>query len=268
MSRYSDDELLSLLSEAMSPTPAQPDPTTLARLHSTLAGLSAEVGVLGNGRARRPRRLTGLHGRLARRASVIAAAMVLITGGVATAAVATDTLPGPTRNLAYDMGLPVTSPGLFQARATLLQLKTSIDQRNRGAEVHWGKTLQRDLTDLNDTDLAQIRVPALGLLREIGLKNPLGAPVTTSTTLVPTTTVPATIDLNDGNNTDSNGDGSGPLIPTLTVPNPIGLVPTPDSNGDGGGDHQSSTTTTPTSSGQGSSTAEFIESGVSPALLQ
>ena len=50
--------------------------------------------------------------------------------------------------------------------------------------------MQHDLKDLNDHDLAQIRVPALGLLREVGLKDPLGSPVTTSTTLVPTT-VPA-----------------------------------------------------------------------------
>jgi hypothetical protein len=260
VSQYSDTELMSMLSSVLSPTPAVPDEAALARLHATLAELSNESGLTVVTPVRQPKRFVGLRGRMARRTSVVALATFLVTGGVATAGVATDTLPGPTRNLAYNLGLPVTSPGLNQARANLIQLKRSIDQGNRIAEVRWGRSLQHDLKDLNDNDLAQIRVPALSLLSVAGLEDPLRSPTTTSST-APTTNDGSDSDGNSSNPTtsvpnnsghdssDKDSSGSIPLIPTLTVPNPRDPVPTTDSNV-GGNDQFLPITTSPLNTDQ------------------
>jgi hypothetical protein len=160
--------------------------------------------------------------------------------------VATDTLPGPTRNIAYDLGLPVTSPGLFQARQNLDQLKRSIVQGNRHEQIRWGSQLQHDLKSLNDDDLAQIRVPALSVLNEAGLEDPLQPPGTTSTTS-PATKNGSGSDHNspDHDSSDVNQSGSNPLIPTLTVPSLTDPVPTTAPTDDGSGEFLP---TTPSSS--------------------
>lgn len=279
MSQYSDSDLMAMLSGALSPTPTQPDRLTLDRLHATLAELSTTSVATDVAGARRSMGIAGLRGRLARRTSVVAATMVLITGGVATAAVATDTLPGPTRNLAYYLGLPVTSPGLFQAQTNLNQLKNSIDHGNRTGEVRWGRTLQHDLKGLNDIDLAQIEAPALSLLSEVGLEEPLGPPAATSTTSSttndgtdanqdspkPTSSLPNSSLPNSSGGDSSDGDSSGssPLIPTLTVPVPSNLVPTTVLSGDGSDGLQPTATTTTTIS---SSNADEISTGASLSL--
>lgn len=253
MSEYSDTELMAMLSSAFSPTPVMPDAATLTRLHATLAELSNAPSLTVVNRAGRPKRFTELRGRMARRTSVVAAVTLLFTGGIATAAVATDTLPGPTRNLAYDIGLPVTSPGLYQAQSNLEQLKSSIDHRNHSGEVRWGRSLQHDLKNLNDGDLAQIRVPALSLLSEAGLEDPLTPSVTTSTTVPtnndnsdsngssasPTSTVPSASE-NDSSRTGAAG--SGQLVPTITVPSPTDLVPSTSTSGDGNNESLPTTT--------------------------
>ena len=65
--------------------------------------------------------------RLRHPVAAAAAVAVLATGGVAAAAVATDHLPGPTRAVAYDLGLPVTSPALVTAaRGTLAELQSAL----------------------------------------------------------------------------------------------------------------------------------------------
>lgn len=256
MNEYSDAEILTLLGGALSATPAAPDAETLARLHMTLDAISTESGPLVTARARPAWAFGRLRRRVAQRASVVAvAAAVILTGGVATAAVATDTLPGPTRNIAYDLGLPVTSPGLYQARQNLNQLKTSIVQGNRKAQARWGGQLQHDLKSLNDVDLAQIRVPARSLLNEAGLGDSQLSPVTTSTTVpatndnsdgdhnTPKTTI-TTLNSSDHDSSDANHSGSIPLTPTLTVPSPTELVPTTTPNSDGGDHFYPSTTTT------------------------
>jgi hypothetical protein len=253
VSPISDTELMAMLSGALTAPPVTPDQVTLARLRATLTDLSRESGVNVVTRVGRTKGFAGLRSRVARHTSLVAVATLLLTGGVATAGVATDTLPGPTRNLAYNLGLPVTSPGLYHARTNLEQLKQSINERNHNAEVRWGRSLQHDLKSLNDDDLAKIRMPALSLLSEVGLEDPLGPSSSTSTTTtstaISTTTTPAT---DEGSNSDGNssvppstvpdrsdGDSSDaktpslpPLIPTLTVPGPTVPVPTTVANGD------------------------------------
>ena len=247
MNEFSDAELLAMLGGALSPTPAAPDAVTLARLHMTLADISTEVGPLVTARAHPSRTLGGLRRRMAQHVSVVAvAAAVILTGGVATAGVATDTLPGPTRNIAYDLGLPVTSPGLFQARQNMDQLKRSIVQGNRQEQIRWGSQLQHDLKSLNDDDLAQIRVPALSVLNEAGLEDPLQSPGTTSTTS-PATKNGSGSDHHspDHDSSDVNPSGSNLLIPTLTVPSFTDPVPITAPNDDGSGEFLP---TTPSSS--------------------
>jgi hypothetical protein len=259
MNEYSDAELMTVLGSALAPTPAMPDWATLARLHETLAELASQSAAPTDVATVRPKRFEGMRRRLARRTWVVALISLLATGGVATAAVATDTLPGPTRNLAYDLGLPVTSPGLYQAQANLVQLRSSIDHGSRSGEVRWGRSLQHDLKALNDSDLAQIRVPALTLLSEAGLEDPLSSPVTSSAT---TTTKPTSNDNSDSSGSDSssipttsspeaanndssdaNPSGASQLIPTLTVPSPTDLVTIPTSVNDEGYGLVTTTTT-------------------------
>ena len=245
MSQYSDAELLTMLGGALSPTPAAPDAATLSLLHMTLADISAKSGPVATAQVRPQRTIGALRRRAAQHASVFAvAAAVILTGGVATAAVATDTLPGATRNFAYDLGLPVTSPGLYQARQNLNQLKRSIVQGDRHAQVHWGSELQHDLKSLNDDDLAQIRVPALSLLSEAGLEDPLPSPATTSITSPatkggfdsdlnspgPTSTVPNS---SGSDSSDANQSGPIPPVPTLTIPGPTDILPVTTLSGDG-----------------------------------
>ena len=245
MSQYSDAELLTMLGGALSPPPAAPDAATLSLLHMTLADISTQSGPVATARVRPQRTIGALRRRAAQHASVVAVSLaVILTGGVATAAVATDTLPGATRNFAYDLGLPVTSPGLYQARQNLNQLKRSIVQGDRNAQVHWGSELQHDLKSLNDDDLAQIRVPALRLLSEAGLEDPLPSLATTSTTSPatndgsdsdlnspgPTSTVPNS---SHSDSSDTNQSGPIPPVPTLTIPGPTDLLPVTTTSGDG-----------------------------------
>ena len=256
MNQFSDTELMAMLSGALSPAPVMPDQVTLARLRATLTELSRESSPIVATRVARTKGFAGLRGRVARHTSLVAVATLLLTGGVATAGVATDTLPGPTRNLAYDLGLPVTSPGLYHARANLEQLKQSINERNRTAEVLWGRSLQHDLKSLNGGDLAQISVPAQSLLSEVGLEDPMGPSTTTPATdegsnlgrnsSVPTSTIP---NVSDNNSSDANTPNSNPFNPTSTTPSPTVLVPTTLANG-GGSDEFLPTTTLSVNSDQ------------------
>jgi hypothetical protein len=266
VSPISDTELMAMLSGALTTPPVAPDQVTLARLRATLTELSRESSINVVTRVGRTKGFAGLRSRVARHTTFVAVATLLFTGGVATAGVATDTLPGPTRNLAYDLGLPVTSPGLYHARTNLEQLKQSINERNHNAEVRWGRSLQHDLKSLNGDDLAKIRLPALSLLSEVGLEDPLGpsssTSTTTSSTVITSTTTPTTDegsnsdrnssvppstvpDGSDSDSSDANIPNSNPFNPTLTVPNPTQLVPTTVANGggSGGGDEFQPTTT-------------------------
>src|ERR1700734_261047 len=115
MAEFSDVDLLSHLQVALAPRPSQPDETSIARLHATLAELELEnepLDIIPTAplRTAQPRSARMHRRRFSTRSSVLVASAIsfTLTAGVAAAAVATNTLPGPTRAIAYDLGLPVT----------------------------------------------------------------------------------------------------------------------------------------------------------------
>jgi hypothetical protein len=195
MSELTDVELLTRLQDALTPAPARPDEVSLARLHATLAELANESEPVSITTAleRRDRvRSTPLRRRVTARTSLVAASALAfaLTAGVAAAAVATNTLPGPTRAIAYDLGLPVTSPALFRAETSANQLHQAILTNNHTRERQLAHQLVGDLKTLNTSDLSQIEKAAKKLLVEVGVSVPkLPGAVTTPTT--PTVTVPS-----------------------------------------------------------------------------
>src|ERR1700722_6395545 len=129
MAEMTDLELLSQLHDVLAAPPVRPDAQSLARLHETLAELERESGPVSITTAVRHRtsgeRAHDRRRRFAGRSSVLVASAVAaaLTASVAAAAVATNTLPGPMRAIAYDVGLPVVSPSLFRAQQTETQLR-------------------------------------------------------------------------------------------------------------------------------------------------
>lgn len=208
MTEYrNDDELLALLDDVLSVAPIAPDETVHRRLFDALA--QDNVVSFVDPPLRR--------GRLRRRLAGHATALTLVTvgvvtvGGVAAAAVGTDTLPGPTRAIAYDLGLPVTSPALYQASQRLNQLERANAQHHATKAREVGQLLVHDLQQLNHADLSQIRTAAQKALSRADLLSQatqiLGltltrtptttavAPTTSSTTSTTVITVPATVPL-------------------------------------------------------------------------
>jgi hypothetical protein len=205
MAEFTDVELLSRLTVALAPPPVRPDESALAQLHATLEELSIEfepasIATPAERRSIRQRRNVGPR-RTVRRSSLVAASAIAcaLAAGVAAAAVATNTLPGPTRAFAYDIGLPVTSPSLFAAQRSAAQLKQSIASNNLPREKVLGQQLIGELKTLDVSDLSQIRAVADTLLADVGLPIPAlpNAPTTpitsnsTPTVSVPTATVPS-----------------------------------------------------------------------------
>ena len=110
----------------------EPGPEALAELHRALESWLAEdddpiLAPVIPMFAPRHRSIgwAGIH-RLRHPVAALLAVGVLATSGVAAAGVATDHLPGPTRNVAFALGLPVTSPALESARATTVQLQVAL----------------------------------------------------------------------------------------------------------------------------------------------
>jgi hypothetical protein len=202
MAELTDDDLLSRLSVALAPLPVRPDEKSIARLHATLAELELEnvpanVVSLDHHRTTAPRSAHVRRRRFTRSSILVASAISFaLSAGVAAAAVATNTLPGPTRAFAFDLGLPVTSPSLFRAQQVANQLKQSIFAKDHAQEKQLGQQLISAMKTLDSSDLSQIRSTADKLLTEVGLGIPIisnspKTPVTTTNT-VPSTSVPST----------------------------------------------------------------------------
>ncbi len=157
MAELTDVELLSRLHVALAPAPARPDEASLARLHATLAELDAEIEPVNIATARRRhgRVRSGVSRRMSTRVAAASVLAFTLTAGVAAAAVATDTLPGPTRAFAYDLGLPVTSPGLHSAQQSAAALHQSILSHNVAQQSVLGQQLITELKTLNASDLSQ-----------------------------------------------------------------------------------------------------------------
>jgi len=177
---FDDDTLLDVLGEVLAPEPVVPGPEVMAALHQALAaragapdetadrdGLAAVLpfAPLTAPPTRRSATWAGLH-RLRHPVAAAVAVGVLATSGVAAAGVATDHLPGPTRSVAFALGLPVTSPSLEAARGTMGQLRVALAARDV-AQIHASATLLRaQLDGLAPGDRAQIEASAGVLLTE------------------------------------------------------------------------------------------------------
>src|SRR3984957_11948364 len=167
MAELTDLELLSQLRDVLDTPPVRPDAVSLARLHATLAELEHEAEPVSITAAVPHRTLSqrstpSRRRRLAGRSSVLVAGVVAaaLTAGVAAAAVATNTLPGPTRAFAYDVGLPVTSPSLYHAQQTEAQLRQALRTHEGSASRRLGQQLIGEMQTLDYSDLNQIRASA------------------------------------------------------------------------------------------------------------
>jgi len=179
---FDDDTLLDVLGELLAPEPVEPGPEALAALHRALAARVDAPGFAADDDladvlpfappatpaaavTRRSATWAGLH-RLRHPVAAAVAVGVLATSGVAAAGVATDHLPGPTRSVAFALGLPVTSPSLEAARGTLGQLRVALAARDV-AQVRSSAALLRSQVDgLAPADRNQIEASAGVLLTQ------------------------------------------------------------------------------------------------------
>jgi len=193
-----DEELLALLNDALSAAPIAPDETVRRRLLDALAHDNVVPFVNPPSRRGRLRRRLAGHAT----ALTLATVGVVTVGGVAAAAVAADTLPGPTRAIAYDLGLPVTSPALYQARQQLNRLERATAQHHSTTAHEIGQRLIRDLGRLNHADLSQIRTGAQHALSRVDLLSqatqilgltPTPTPTTTAATPTTSSTTSTTV---------------------------------------------------------------------------
>ena len=168
-----DDALLAALGDALTPERTEPGAEAMAALHQALA-----VRLEGAEEDDRdpavvvpfavPTRRGGW-ARMHRLRHPVAAAVavgVLATSGVAAAGVATDHLPGPTRNVAFALGFPVTSPALEAAQGTLDQLRQALAAHDLALVTTSTAQLRAQLAGLSTADRAQIDVAATDALRQ------------------------------------------------------------------------------------------------------
>lgn len=166
-----DDRLLGALRSSLAPSAVRPGPAELAAFRSVLAsrfdalsateGLAGVVPMEGAGRTGRSRS-SGLR-RMRHPVTVLVAAAVLATGGVAAAGVATDTLPGPARRIAVAIGLPVSSPALEAARGAMGDLRRALDRKDTAAIRTGADAVRTDLAALTSSDRTQVE-PAADIL--------------------------------------------------------------------------------------------------------
>jgi hypothetical protein len=156
----SDTELLEMLAGALAPAPVVPTPAEREQLRRVLASdlPSFELDVLS------PRKVIPL--RRLRRPIVAAVAAAVLTTGGAAAAVESNTLPGPLRNIAVAVGLPVTSPTLEQVDNDLAALRAALSVGDVAAIRADVAMLRRDLDALGPADRATAAVGANLLLAQ------------------------------------------------------------------------------------------------------
>ena len=140
-----DGDLLEMVAGALAPAPIRPTPADYEQLRRALASSvpSPELQLT-------PRKVSSLR-RLPHPVAAMVAVAVLTTGGAA-AAVSTNTLPGPLRNFAFAVGLPVTSPALEQVDGDLASLRAALTLGDETAIRTDAATLRRDLEALGPAD--------------------------------------------------------------------------------------------------------------------
>ena len=166
-----DTMLLAALGEVLAPEPAAPGAEAMAALHRALDDRAAAAVAVATARdglapvipltptSRWAQRGGALH-RLRHPVAAAVAVAVLATSGAAAAAVATDHLPGPTRAVAFDLGLPVSSPALTTARGTLAQLDAGVAAGDPARIRATADLLRTELAALSPSDRATIQASA------------------------------------------------------------------------------------------------------------
>ena len=172
-----DTLLLAALGEVLAPEPAAPGAEAMAALHRALddrAAAAVDIATARDGlapviplaQASRWAQHGGALHRLRHPVAAAVAVAVLATSGAAAAAVATDHLPGPTRTVAFDLGLPVSSPALTTARGTLAQLDAAVAASDPSRIRATADLLRTELAALSPSDRAAIQAAAaVGLAR-------------------------------------------------------------------------------------------------------
>ncbi len=167
-----DDQLLDVLRDSLAPSAVGPDPAELSAFRAVLVSRFAGMGIADGvaevvpiEAARRTGQTwsTGLR-RVRHPVTALLAAAVLAAGGVAAAGVATDTLPGPARQIAFAVGLPVSSPALETTRGAMGDLQSALDRRDSDAIPTAAHAVRTDLAALDSSDRAQVESAASELL--------------------------------------------------------------------------------------------------------
>ena len=173
MTAMNDDELMATLTGALAPVRIHPGPEEISVLHRALVARTNSRVVTGR---RRTPVLVFAHQagsivadwihRARHPIAVLSAAAILATGGVAAAGVATNTLPGPTRAVAFDLGLPVTSPSLAAAKTCIDALRGALLSRNVTGVRSATDSLRHELAELDRSALTQVAPEADQLLAQ------------------------------------------------------------------------------------------------------
>jgi hypothetical protein len=145
-----DEELLEQLGAAFAVEPIEPPPGSVLALHRAV-----RAGARHQTRGSRRRWVSaGLVGG------------VLSTGWAAAAAASGDPLPGPIRSIAYEVGLPVDSRNLVDARHDRDALRAALRQNDPAAIATQAKALRRELSTLENSERSKIQAEADQLLQQ------------------------------------------------------------------------------------------------------
>ena len=237
--RLDDDQLLDALRDSLTPSVSGPDPAELSTFRSLLAsrfdGMAtaddiAEVVPIEAARRTGHASSTGLR-RVRHPVTALVAAAVLATGGVAAAGVATDTLPGPARQIAFAIGLPVSSPALQATRGAMSDLQSALDRQESVAIRTAADALSTDLVALSPSDRAQVEPAADQLLAKADavLDGPSGSG-TQATSETPSGTVRPPV------GSAGIGSGTGPSSGTSSGQGGTGSSSGADTGSDGPSD--------------------------------
>jgi hypothetical protein len=259
-----DAVLLAALGSALAPQQVEPGPEAMATLHQALQARrpdatedSSAVVIAFAPPKRRSTTWAGIH-RLRQPVVAALAVGVLATSGVAAAGVATDHLPGPTRNVAYALGLPVTSPALASAKGTLAHLRVALAAHDVAQVQAIATLLRTQLAGLSAADRDSIKAMTneqLSLADNLGpvVANGLSSGPASSNGTTRSGTSSSNGQSTNGTGNSSDGSPSGTAgssegSPGGTTPGPTSPGTTEPGDGSSGGSSSTTTTPTPTSS--------------------
>ncbi|MHB8439134.1 MAG: hypothetical protein ACYDD4_08230 [Acidimicrobiales bacterium] len=195
-----NDELLGVLREALVLPDLAPSAEEMAHFEQLLDPLRSGAGPIS--RVRRPEWRDHVVPR-----GLVAAGVFLLAGlGAFGGGVAVNSLPGPLRTAAYDLGLPVSSPSLVAAEAAESALSSALAARDRSAVIADVPVLARCVAALGSADRSNVEPAASALLARA------------AEFLAATGKAPAPAEPGDSNEQGTTNGGSSQLIPATTEP--------------------------------------------------